>query len=92
MQMNLNGIISEFYPFPEKYESMNELCTGMATRNPYFWVDSNRLVMTSEIVKNPHRMSAHCESDRYQWQFDPRLYFDRHPENSDLALDKFSQL
>ena len=66
MRSMLNGILSEYYPFPEKFEGLQELCTGMQMRNPIFWFDNDRFVISADIVKEPYKMRGHCESYQYQ--------------------------
>jgi hypothetical protein len=86
------GMMNEFYPLTEKYVGLTELCTGMQMRNPHFWFDENRLVITAEINQNPHRTMGHCESDSYIYNTDPRFYYDILPENKQEAIVKLQQM
>ena len=37
---------NEYYPLPEKWQSIPMLCTSVETHDPHYWFDKNRLVFT----------------------------------------------
>ena len=69
------GIYSDYYPFPAKVLNKQLLCTGIDTRQPYFFVDGNRFVIQMDLEKNIVNMDMHCDSWAVSNQTDPRFLF-----------------
>ena len=56
---------NEYYPMPEKWQSVQMLCTGIETREPLHWFDNNRLVFTYELNKNAVDPEQLCDSEQF---------------------------
>ena len=56
---------NEYYPMPEKWQSVQMLCTGIETREPLHWFDNNRLVFTYELNKNAVDAEQLCDSEQF---------------------------
>ena len=41
------------------------MCTGVETREPHHWFDSNRLVFTYELNKKIINMENYCDSEDF---------------------------
>ena len=75
------GQFNEWYPMPEKWMNEQALCSGVETREPLYWIDSNSLVGTFEINHKQFGSDDLCDNLGMRQQIDPRnLYFENDQE------------
>ena len=67
---------NEYYPMPEKWQSEVERCTGVETREPHHWFDSDRAVLTFELNKNMINMDGLCDGEHLMRNVDPRYLYE----------------
>lgn len=67
---------NEYYPMPEKWNSIAEQCTGVETREPHHWFDNDRLVFTYELNKKMIDMDDLCDGEHLARNIDPRYLYE----------------
>jgi hypothetical protein len=60
---NFIGHDNEYYPFPEKSTSLNELCTGVQSKEYHLWFDESRFVFTAALNKDHINVDDFCDSN-----------------------------
>mmetsp|Transcript_13789 Transcript_13789/g.21539 ORF Transcript_13789/g.21539 Transcript_13789/m.21539 type:complete len:346 (-) Transcript_13789:964-2001(-) len=65
---------NEYYPITPKHSHELEFCTGMESKEPWYWVDEDRLVLTMELNEKQLASIEFCNSDRFLAKIDPTVF------------------
>jgi hypothetical protein len=68
---------NEYYPMPEKWNSESERCSGIETREPLHWFESDRLVFSYPINRDMIDMDDLCDGEHMMRNIDPRYLYDQ---------------
>lgn len=66
---------NDWYPMPGKDTNKHLLCTGLDYKQPHFWFDGNRFVISMDLIKNQVDVDRHCDSELMMKEIDPRVLF-----------------
>ena len=69
------GLDNEWYPVPEMHSSRYEKCARMESKQPWYWFDTNRFVISLELNKEQPNMDDYCDSPEFHAATDPRFFY-----------------